>query len=119
MTKFDPSKFFLKKETLSDKLNYTYQDLVSHKVLVHKDLRWFQFGAVALLRIRDIKKDIAFSVMQYENYKKELVYDLAIYEDQRPEELKNRLEKGLGLGEAIYKQYNNFYSLMIEVCKLL
>lgn len=110
MKKFNINKLHVQEETLAQKLNYAQGDVLAHHPGAVRPGKWFQFGQVALLKTG---KKHAFSCMKIGE-----VYDLADYGfGSSCEELKQLLDRGESLGEAIYKQFNNCYDVYYYIVK--
>lgn len=97
--------------TLAAELNNAAADIVSHKVRTASKSRWYQFGNVALLKVRDeVAEPLGFSVMEVGNH-----YDLAVYDGYSCDELKQMLDADGHLPEGVYYQFEDLYSLALYV----
>ena len=92
------------------------QDIFAHHPKAKLNLKWYQFGKVSVLRIREPNTpDIAFICQYVPGYG----YDLAMYPDTTPQELKDLLDKGESLPEGLYSQPGSSYGVAYEVLSKL
>lgn len=116
MYTFNPATFFIPETTLATELNHVFGDIFSHNVRERKNLRWYQFGRVSLLKNRENPEfSPSFSVVTFKAFNGKLMYDLAIYHGYVADELKAFLDAGERLPEGHYEQFTNPYDLALCV----